>query len=38
VIEKAARERLPSGSADATPPEYAESVDRYFRALAQEPR
>jgi len=32
------RERLPSGSADATPPEYAESVDRYFRALAQEPR
>ena len=38
VIEKAGRERLPSGSADATPPEYAESVDRYFRALAQEPR
>jgi hypothetical protein len=38
VIEKAARERLPSGSADATPSEYADSVDRYFRALAQEPR
>jgi hypothetical protein len=37
VIEKAARERLPSGSANATPPEYAGSVDRYFRALAEEP-
>jgi hypothetical protein len=38
VMEKAARERLRSGSADRTPPEYSSSVDRYFRSLAQEPR
>ena len=38
TIDKAARERLRSGGADATPPEYASSVERYFRALAAEPR
>ena len=38
VIERASRDRLPSGNADATPPEYAGSVDRYFKALAEEPR
>jgi len=38
AIDKAARERLRSGGADATPPEYASSVERYFRALAAEPR
>jgi hypothetical protein len=38
TVDKAARERLRSGGADATPPEYASSVERYFRALAAEPR
>jgi hypothetical protein len=38
VIEKAAKDRLRSGSTDRTPPDYSSSVDRYFRALAQEPR
>jgi hypothetical protein len=38
TIDKAARERLRNGGADQTPPEYASSVDRYFRALAAEPR
>ncbi len=38
LIERASRDRLRSGSADQTPPEYADSVDRYFRALAEEPR
>jgi hypothetical protein len=38
AIDKASRERLRSGGADVTPPEYASSVDRYFRALAAEPR
>ncbi len=38
VIEKAARDRLRSGSADRTPVEYRSSVDTYFRTLAQEPR
>lgn len=38
AIDKAARERLRSGGADGTPPEYAASVERYFRALAAEPR
>jgi hypothetical protein len=38
TIEKAARERLRSGGAESTLPEYASSIDRYFRALAAEPR
>jgi hypothetical protein len=38
AIEKAARDRLRSGGVDGTPPEYASSVDRYFRTLASEPR
>lgn len=38
TIDKAARERLRNGGADLTPPEYASSVERYFRALAAEPR
>jgi hypothetical protein len=38
AIDRAARERLRNGGADATPPEYASSVERYFRALAAEPR
>ena len=38
TIDKAARERLRNGGADAPPPEYASSVERYFRALAAEPR
>ena len=38
VIERASKNRLPSGNADRTPPEYASSVERYFRALAEEPR
>ena len=37
VIDKAAKDRLRSGSADRTPVEYRSSVDKYFRALAQEP-
>ena len=37
LIDKASKDRLRSGSADQTPPEYADSVDRYFRALAEEP-
>jgi hypothetical protein len=38
VIDKAAKDRLRSGSADRTPVEYRSSVDKYFRTLAQEPR
>ncbi len=37
LIERASRDRLRSGNADQTPPEYADSVDRYFKALAEEP-
>ncbi len=37
VIDKAAKDRLRSGSADRTPVEYRSSVDKYFRTLAQEP-
>jgi hypothetical protein len=38
AIEKEAHERLRSGNADDAPADYAGSVDRYFRALAEEPR
>lgn len=37
AIEKAAKDRLRSGSTDRTPVEYRSSVDKYFRTLAQEP-
>jgi histone H3/H4 len=36
TVERAARERLRSGGSDSTPPEYASSVERYFRTLAAE--
>ena len=38
VVERAARERLRTGSADRVPDQYRSTVDRYYRALAQEPR
>ena len=38
VVERAARERLRSGAADRVPDTYRSTVDRYYRALAQEPR
>jgi hypothetical protein len=37
LLERAARERLRAGAADAAPEEYQQAVDRYFRSLA-EPR
>lgn len=38
VVERAARERLRAGATDRVPDPYRSSVDRYYRALAQEPR
>jgi hypothetical protein len=38
VVERAARDRLRAGAADRVPDAYRTSVDRYYRALAQEPR
>lgn len=38
VVERAARERLRTGSTDRVPDTYRSTVDRYYRALAQEPR
>ncbi len=38
VVERAARERLRTGNADRVPDAYRTTVDRYYRALAQEPR
>ena len=37
-IERAARERLRAGATDRVPDTYQSTVDRYYRALAQEPR
>ena len=38
VVERAARERLRTGATDRVPDQYRSTVDRYYRALAQEPR
>jgi hypothetical protein len=38
VVERAARERLRTGATDRVPDTYRSTVDRYYRALAQEPR
>ena len=38
VVERAARERLRTGATDRVPDTYRATVDRYYRALAQEPR
>lgn len=38
VVERAARERLRTGATDRVPDAYRSTVDRYYRALAQEPR
>ena len=38
LLEKAARDRLRTGSADATPDEYRTVVERYYRTLASDPR
>jgi hypothetical protein len=38
VVERAARERLRSGEIARVPDRYQSSVDRYYRALAEEPR
>ncbi len=38
VLERAARERLRAGGADRVPGEYKATVERYYRALAEEPR
>ena len=38
VVERAARERLRTGATNRVPDAYRSTVDRYYRALAQEPR
>jgi hypothetical protein len=38
VVERAARERLRTGGVDRVPDEYRATVERYYRALAEEPR
>jgi hypothetical protein len=35
LLERAARERLQSGSADPTLDRYEQAVDRYFRSIAE---
>ena len=38
VVERAARERLRTGGVDRVPDGYRATVERYYRALAEEPR
>jgi len=38
VVERAARERLRTGGVDRVPDTYRATVERYYRALAEEPR
>ncbi len=38
VVERAAKERLRSGDRTTVPERYQRSVDKYYRALAEEPR